>query len=113
MCDAYLSLYQLLQAADSYSDEVFDRVKQVEPVEVHGPAGTVVLWHVILAHIAGTNSRSDVIRQATIYDFHKTQASLPDEELLRRLDYRHAPPGLWDDWSTEVQRVATTPLTKL
>ena len=37
---------------DGYKDEVMTRIKQNEPVEVAGPAGTVVLWHGVLAHVS-------------------------------------------------------------
>jgi hypothetical protein len=82
------------------------RVKQAEPVEVAGPAGTVVLWHGVLAHVVGTNARPDVIRQATIYEFHKTLDALPDAELLRRLERDAPAPGLWDDWSHATRQAA-------
>lgn len=92
---------------DGYKDAVMARVKQAaEPVEVTGPAGTVVLWHGVLAHVVGTNSHSDVIRQATIYEFHKTPGALPDAELLRRQEHDAPVPGLWDDWSQAMRHTA-------
>jgi hypothetical protein len=92
--------------ADGYTDEVMERVKQTtDPVELSGPAGTVVLWHGVLAHIVGQNATSDTIRAATIYEFHKTPESLPDSELARR-NLREGPVDIWEDWSQETRRAA-------
>ena len=62
-----------------YNDPVIQRIKRdTQPVDCHGPAGTAVLWHTKILHIAGQNSSADIIRQATIYGFLKTPESLPD-----------------------------------
>ena len=70
------------------------------PVVTHGPVGSVVLWHSIMLHMAGVNTSNDVIRQATLYGFHKTAESVPDERVS-------AGPtgGIWDSWSDEVRGV--------
>ena len=69
-----------------------------EPVVTAGPAGSVVLWHANLLHMAGQNTRSDVMRQAAIYAFAKTPESLPDDVVMRD------PQGdLWRDWSEAVR----------
>jgi len=70
------------------------------PVETCGPAGSVVLWHSIMLHMAGVNTSSDVIRQATLYGFLKTGAALPDQQVA------DGPTGnIWDNWSDEVRAV--------
>ena len=69
-------------------------------MDTHGPAGSVVLWHSIMLHMAGRNTVSDVIRQATLYAFAKTPESVPDELV------RESPSGdIWRDWSDEVRSV--------
>ena len=48
--------------------------RTIDPVETHGPAGTVVLWHQKTSHIAGINRSGGTgngvprIRQAMIHD---------------------------------------------
>ena len=55
---------------------------------------------IIYILLAGQNTRSDVIRQATIYAFAKTAESVPDEVVKRD------PSGdLWRDWSDEVRSI--------
>ena len=56
-------------------------VADTEPVAVHGPAGTIVLWHRATLHSVGANY-SDTIRQAIIYDFPAATAApiLLDED---------------------------------
>jgi|EP01047_Picozoa_sp_COSAG01_P086175 ectoine hydroxylase-related dioxygenase (phytanoyl-CoA dioxygenase family) len=84
-----------------------DQLREQAPVELSGPRGTVVLWHGVACHVVGQNTCSDVIRQASIYEFHKTPASLPDEVLRKREALLHGPiPGIWDDWSDCVKEVA-------
>lgn len=51
---------------DGYNGEVMDTLREQTPVEVSGPAGTVVLWVGVTAHVVGQNKHSDVIRQASI-----------------------------------------------
>lgn len=69
-----------------------------EPVSTFGPAGSVVLWHANMLHVAGQNTRDDVIRQAAIYAFAKTPESLSDATV------RRDPKGdLWRDWSETVK----------
>ncbi len=77
-----------------------DIKSDTEPVVTSGPAGSVVLWHANLLHMAGQNTRSDVIRQATIHAFAKTPESVSEEVVKRD------PSGdLWRDWSDEVRSI--------
>ena len=85
------------EAYHPYQAEVLQEVKaRTEPVETHGPAGTVVLWHQKTVHIAGHNRSTDVIRQAMIHNFIKTPAAVPDELLTGFEDM-----NIWRDWSAE------------
>ena len=87
--------------AGGYNDPVIQRTKaDTLPVDCHGPAGTVVLWHTKILHIAGQNASSDVIRQATIYGFQKTPESLPDPLVTDKTNV-----DIWRDWSDEVRAV--------
>lgn len=88
---------------DGYTAPPLTDIKaDTEPVETFGPVGSVVLWHANLLHMAGQNTRSDVIRQATIYAYAKTPESVHDETVLRD------PSGdLWRDWSDEVRSIET------
>jgi len=88
-----------VRKAGGYADPVIQQIKSdTEPVDCHGPAGTVVLWHTKILHIAGQNRSSDIIRQATIYGYLKTLASLSDAQAL---DNRGD--DAWRDWSDEVR----------
>ena len=69
-----------------------------QPVDCHGPAGTVVLWHTKILHIAGQNTANDFIRQATIYGFLKAPQSVPDPLVVDNTDG-----NIWRDWSNEVR----------
>ena len=86
---------------DGYNHPVVADIKaDTEPVDTHGPAGSVVLWHSIMLHMAGVNTSSDIIRQATLYAFAKTPESMPDESVENEtLD------DIWADWSDEVRAV--------
>lgn len=67
------------------------------PVECHGQAGDVVLWHHRLAHMAGHN-HSDTIRQAVLADFWTA-----DLDHFRT----QAPDGdMWRDWSDDLQAIS-------
>jgi len=55
------------------------------------------LWHTKILHIAGQNCSDDVIRQATIYGFHKTLEALPDALVVDNTNG-----DIWRDWSDEV-----------
>ena len=90
----------------SYDDEVYQRIKSSPPLEVSGRAGTIILWHGLLAHVVGCNASADILRTATIFEFHKTVESLPDTELKRREAGLGELP-LWGDWSEAVQRAPT------
>ena len=84
---------------DGYTAPPLPEIKaDTPPVETHGPAGSVVLWHANLLHMAGQNTRPDVMRQAAIYAFAKTPEAIGDEAVKRD------PCGdLWRDWSEEVR----------
>lgn len=85
--------------AGGYTDPAIRRARaETAPVETHGPAGTVVLWHTKILHMAGQNRSTDVIRQATIYAFAKTPASVPDERMTDESNL-----DIWRDWSDEVR----------
>ena len=91
-----------VRRAGGYSDPVIGRIKDdTEPVDCHGPAGTVVLWHTKILHMAGLNMSTDVIRQATIYGFLKTPAAVPDPLVVDATDG-----GIWRDWAAEVRGAA-------
>ena len=88
-----------VRKAGGYNDPVIAEIKaDTQPVDCHGPAGTAVLWHTKILHIAGQNASADVIRQATIYGFLKTLESLPDELVVDNTNG-----DLWRDWSDEVR----------
>ena len=85
--------------AGGYSDAVIGQIKvDTKPVDTHGPAGSVVLWHTTILHMAGQNCSDDVIRQATIYGYLKTRAALSDELALD-----NAGGDAWRDWSDELR----------
>lgn len=85
--------------AGGYTDPAIVQTKaDTEPVETYGPAGTVVLWHNKILHMAGQNQSTDVIRQATIYAFAKTVASVPDNRMTDESNR-----DIWRDWSDEVR----------
>lgn len=89
-----------VRKAGGYTDPVIQQIKKdTEPVDTYGPAGTVVLWHTKILHIAGQNTSSDVIRQATIYGFLKTPESLPDELAVDDAG------GIWHAWSDKVRSI--------
>ena len=96
------------------------RVRQAEPVDAHGPAGTgerdrllarlsdqavfltplrvaVVFWHGRVGHDAGPNYGTK-IRQAILYDFSRADMTEQDSN----------PPSqsMWRDWSSQVQAIA-------
>ena len=77
-----------------YSRVIEELNQTVSPVECHGNAGDVVLWHHRLAHMAGHN-HSTVIRQAVLADFWKLDLD----------QYRTRPvhEDMWQDWSANVQ----------
>ncbi|HYJ06680.1 MAG TPA: phytanoyl-CoA dioxygenase family protein [Chthoniobacterales bacterium] len=75
-------------------------LKEVErstrPVEVTGPAGTVVFWHQRLVHTAGINTRRTV-RHATLCDFkNATFLSAADSVAA----------DSWSTWSPRVKEMA-------
>lgn len=106
-----------------------------EPVDCHGPAGTVVIMHRAMAHKVAENY-SSTLRQSLLYDFdcstgtlwsgkpvsgHEVRTPIVDKvegkEIPPRLyddDYwRAQPPSppsgapeMWDMWSSSLQRCA-------
>ena len=88
-----------VRKAGGYNDPEILRVKaDTQPVDCHGPVGTVVLWHTKILHIAGQNQSEDIIRQATIYGYLKTPEAVPDELAADDTDG-----GIWRDWSEAVR----------
>lgn len=83
----------LIQSRE-YEAEMKEVMADTQPVDCHGKEGDVVLWHHRLAHMAGHNY-SDVIRQAVLYDFTRTDLD------TCRMD----PPqeNMWRDWSEDVE----------
>ena len=91
-----------VRRAGGYDDPVIAEIKDdTQPFDCHGPAGTVVLWHTKILHIAGQNVSSDIIRQATIYGFLKTPAALPDPLVVDNTNG-----DIWRDWSDEVRTIS-------
>jgi len=90
-----------VREAGGYADPVIGQIKaDTQPFDCHGSAGTVVLWHTKILHIAGQNASDDVIRQATIYGFLKTRETLPDALVTDNTNG-----DVWRDWSEEVQGI--------
>ena len=72
--------------------------RSIKPVEVTGPAGTVVFWHQRLVHTAGINTRRTV-RHATLCDF-KNDTFLSAAESVAA--------DLWSTWSPRVRELAAS-----
>jgi hypothetical protein len=68
----------------------------IKPVEVTGPAGTVVFWHQRLVHTAGINTRRTV-RHATLCDFKNATFLAAADSLAG---------DLWSTWSPRVRELA-------
>ncbi|MFL2540543.1 MAG: phytanoyl-CoA dioxygenase family protein [Candidatus Latescibacterota bacterium] len=97
-----------MRKAGGYNDPVIQRIKaDTQPVDCHGPAGTVVLWHTKILHMAGQNQSDDIMRQATIYGYLKTPESVPDA-----LAADNTEGDIWRDWSAEVQATNPSQATK-
>ena len=60
------------------------------------------------AHAVGGNHHADVIRIASIYEYHKTPASLPDATMRARAGALPGgvQPGIWEDWAPAVREQA-------
>lgn len=90
-----------VRKAGGYTDPIIGEIKNdTQAFDCCGPAGTVVLWHTKILHIAGHNASTDVIRQATIYGYLKNRESLPDELVVDNTDG-----DIWRDWSAEVRGI--------
>ena len=66
-------------------------------VDLHGPAGTLVLWHPRLGHMAGPNMR-DRIRMALLYDYHAKDG------------HGQHPVDMWQDWHPNTRTAAADAL---
>ena len=76
--DDCLSLRHSGGKFDSYVTPPISEIKEDTPVvDTHGPCGSVVLWHANMLHMAGQNTSSDVIRQATIYGYKQDRGVPP------------------------------------
>jgi len=85
-----------------YLTEIEQLMQDTQAVDCYGAMGDVVFWHHRTAHMAGHNY-SNIIRQAVLYDFSKTDL---DEARTRPPDG-----DMWRDWSAEL-RTAGTHYTK-
>lgn len=90
----HLPSYKGILHTPEYEAELARVIEDTEPVDCCGEAGDVVLWHHRLAHAAGHN-HTDVIRQAVLYDFTKTDLD------TCRLDPPQA--DMWRDWSEDLR----------
>ena len=77
-----------------------EAVRSAEPVDAHGPVGTVVFWHGRVGHDAGPNYQpvGGKIRQAILYDFSR--------EDMDAMDTNPPSQSMWRDWSPQVQAIA-------
>ena len=91
----HLPSYKGIIHSAAYLAELERIMADTEPVDCWGERGDVVFWHHRLAHMAGRNY-SDVMRQAVLYDFSRTDLD----------QCRMDPPqeDMWRDWSKEVQQ---------
>ena len=80
----------------SFYDALEDVQARIRPVELSGPAGTVVFRHHRIVHTAGINTR-DTVRHATLCDFKNAQfpaaADRPDGDM-------------WSGWSPQIRQFA-------
>ena len=98
----HLPSYKGIAYPPAYLAEVARVEADTPPVDCHGQAGDVVLWHHRLGHMAGLNTASPpTIRQALLYDFCKSDLD----------STRSDPPqaDMWRDWSAEL-RAADAPI---
>jgi hypothetical protein len=70
--------------------------RSLKPVEVTGPAGTVVFWHQRLVHTAGINTKRTV-RHATLCDFKNATFLAAADSVAG---------DLWSTWSPRVKELA-------
>ena len=90
-----------VRRAGGYTDPEINAIRaDTQPVDCHGPAGTVVLWHTKILHMAGHNQSTDVLRQATIYGYLKTPEAVPDDRVVDEGNL-----DIWRDWSDEVRAI--------
>ena len=95
---AHLPSHKGIMHSQSYLAELSRLQADTHAVDCHGRCGDVVFWHHRLAHMAGHNY-TDVIRQAVLYDFCKTDLD------QRRMD--PAQGDMWWDWSDALQAAGT------
>jgi hypothetical protein len=78
-------------------DEALKRIEaKTRPVEITGPAGTVIFWHQRLVHTAGINT-SQAVRHATLCDFK-------NERFLAIAEQPLSDP--WATWSARIRELA-------
>ncbi len=94
----HMPSYKGIIHSPAYLQEVEAIMADTPPVDCWGEAGDVVFWHHRLAHMAGHNY-SNVIRQAVLYDFTRTDLD------TCRMDAPQE--NMWRDWSEEVQNLQT------
>jgi hypothetical protein len=63
------------ESAPGY-EEIQQIKKDTPPFDTHAPAGSVVLWHTKILHMAGHNLTTDSMRVGAIYAFAKTPQAL-------------------------------------
>ena len=80
--------------SEAYLEELEQIMQDTTPVDCHGETGDVVLWHHRLVHMAGQNY-SNVIRQAVLYDFTRTD--------LDSARVGAPPEDMWRDWSDDLK----------
>ena len=92
----HLPSYRGILHSPEYLAELDAIMRDTEPVDCHGSAGDVVLWHHRLAHMASHN-HSPQMRVAVLGDFNTVD-----------LDAHRADPpqpNMWRDWSNRVNAV--------
>lgn len=92
----HLPSYRGILHSPEYLAELDAIMRDTEPVDCHGSAGDVVLWHHRLAHMASHN-HSPQMRVAVLGDFNTVD-----------LDAHRADPpqpNMWRDWSDRVNAV--------
>lgn len=79
-----LVIYNALLGTDRYNAALEGCKQDIEPVELYGPAGSVIFWHHRLMHSASRN-RGTSIRSGVIYDFcaHVNRCVDPREPCLQ------------------------------
>jgi hypothetical protein len=92
---------------EEYRKEIEKIVKDTVPAECHALAGSMIFWDHNMVHTASRNTGSG-IRSGVIYEFYKNPnpaRAYPEDALERTWaeEARGNEPGMWGDWSEEVQ----------